>query len=147
MNGDTIPDLASANIDATSLTVLLGEGSGYFLERIDLAAGGDPFGVAIADVSGDGHPDLLAVLPGSDVVGVFLNRGAGGFGTKTDLAAGARPASVAVGDVSGDGRLDLVTVDETGDWSRCGPVWVNSASAREPPIQRETRPDPSRSGT
>src|SRR5207244_4327244 len=81
LNGDGKPDLATANVGANNVTVLLGDGSGGFTE-----ASGSPFAVAslppsvaIGDLNGDGKPDLATANGGSDNITVLLGDGSGDF--------------------------------------------------------------------
>src|SRR5258705_1759764 len=53
--------------------------------------GGNPFSVAIGDVSGDGKPDLVTANSFSNTVSILLGHGDWTFGAKVVNAAGARP--------------------------------------------------------
>ena len=119
LNGDGKPDLATANFETNTVSVLLGNGDGTFGARTDFGAGPDPAAIAIADVNRDGKLDLVVVnettaeVPagGSFVngtVSVLLGNGDGTFGPKTDFGTGKLPISVGIGDLDGDGDLDLV---------------------------------------
>src|SRR5438874_4011208 len=79
MNGDHKPDLATANGDATSVSVLLNKGRGRFEARRDYPTGGGPLSVAIADLNADGKPDLATANSGAETVSVLLNKGDGSF--------------------------------------------------------------------
>ena len=58
LNGDGKPDLATANADANSVSVLLNRGDGSFEAKLDYRTGRGPVSVAIGDLNGDGKPDL-----------------------------------------------------------------------------------------
>ena len=58
LNGDGKPDLAVANCDSNTVSVLLGNGDGTFGAKTDFATGSGPGSVAIGDLNGDGKPDL-----------------------------------------------------------------------------------------
>ena len=62
LNGDGIPDLATANQDS-SLSVLLGIGDGTFVRVSDYKMGTMPNSLAIGDVNGDGRSDLATAAP------------------------------------------------------------------------------------
>src|SRR5262249_51858933 len=57
LNGDGKPDLALANADSGSVSVLLGNGNGSFQNAANFNTGGRPVSVALGDVNGDGKPD------------------------------------------------------------------------------------------
>jgi hypothetical protein len=108
LNRDGIPDLAVANQNSDTVSVLLGNGDGSFHNAPDLATGIGPYAVAVADLNGDGIPDLVAVNSGSNSVGVLLGNGDGTFHNAVNFPVGPYPEPVAIGDVNGDGKPDLV---------------------------------------
>jgi hypothetical protein len=110
---DGKPDLVTANINASTVSVLQGNGDGTFQTKLDYGTGDAPYSVAIGDVSGDGKPDLVTANLNAGV-SVLLGNGDGTFQTKVDYATGGSPQSVAIGDVSGDGKPDLVTANSIG---------------------------------
>jgi FG-GAP-like repeat/IPT/TIG domain len=110
-NGDGAPDLVTANARGSTISVLLGNGSGGFAAKSDFATGPNPRAVAVGDFNGDGAQDLVTANGDSNTVSVLLGDGSGGFAAKTDFATGPFPCAVAVGDFNGDGALDLVTAD------------------------------------
>jgi hypothetical protein len=62
-NGDGKPDLAVANFNAvsgSSLSVLLGYGTGAFRLAVSYGAGASPISLAVGDFNGDGREDLAA---------------------------------------------------------------------------------------
>jgi M6 family metalloprotease-like protein len=111
LNGDAMPDLATANRTANTVSVLLGDGGGTFMTKTDFATGIGPRFVAIGDVNGDNDLDLAVANSSSNTVAVLLGNGDGTFGTKTDFGTGATPYSVAIGDLNGDGHSDLATAN------------------------------------
>jgi uncharacterized protein (TIGR03437 family) len=115
-NGDGHPDLAIANEESSTVTVLLGNGFGEFFAAPDspFTVGADPRWLAIADFNGDGHPDLATANVEDNTVTVLLGNGSGGFtaATGSPFAAGSVPASLAVADLNGDGHLDLAIANE-----------------------------------
>src|SRR5438093_4339804 len=100
VNGDGKPDLVTANLDASTVSVLLGTGGGGFGAKADFATGGRPTSVAIGDVNGDGEPDLMTANYNANTVSVLLGNGTGSIAAKTDFAAGASPSSFAIGDLN-----------------------------------------------
>jgi len=111
LNGDGRRDLAVANTNSNTVSVLFGHGDGTFEPRADFAAGKQPVSVAIGDLSGEGVPDVAVANAGSNTVSVLLGNGNGTFRPKTDLGTGSGPVAVAIGDLNGDGRSDLAVAN------------------------------------
>jgi predicted NUDIX family NTP pyrophosphohydrolase len=72
VNGDSRPDLATANEVAGTISVLVNRGDGSFGVRRDFRTGRGPRGIAIADLSGDGRRDL-ATTDARSKISVLLN--------------------------------------------------------------------------
>ena len=115
-NGDGSQDLAVSNYNDSTLTVLLGNGSGGFTPATGspFAVGSNPRSVAVGDFNGDGIQDIATANSGSNNVTVLLGNGSGGFAAApgSPFATGTTPFSVAVGDFDGDGKPDLVTAND-----------------------------------
>ena len=110
-NGDGNLDLATANRDINSISVLLGNGLGSFSPATDYSSGTSPESVAAADLDGDGDLDLVSVNNASNNISVFLGDGTGGFSAANDFATGASPRDVTAGDFDGDGDVDLAVAN------------------------------------
>ena len=72
-NGDGSPDLAVANFASSTVSVLLGDGSGGFGAKTDFTNGAGPVSVTSADFDGDGTPDLATANYSGYSVSVLLN--------------------------------------------------------------------------
>jgi hypothetical protein len=118
-DGDNDLDLAVANRDDGTVSILTNDGSGGFTagQTITLgdAAVTRPFALAVADFDEDGNLDLAVALLGLDQVAVLLGGGDGTFGTAATLAVGDRPSAIAVGDFDGANGPDLIASNENAD--------------------------------
>ena len=115
LDGDTVPDLVTANQNSDNVSVLRGNGDGTFQTAVVYAAGDGPFSVAVADLDGDTFPDLVTANFNSDDVSVLLGIGDGTFQPAAAFAVGGFPRSVAVADLDGDTFPDLVTANQGSD--------------------------------
>ena len=114
IDGDAVKDIAVANRDGGSVSVLIGQDGGQFegADNINLPA--QPVSVAIAKLDGDGRADLvLGQRPdGDEPPGIAVLRGrANGFGEPKSYAvedAATETTDVAVADLDRDGRSDVV---------------------------------------
>ena len=120
LNGDGKPDIAAANGNSNTVSVLLnttttGSATPTFSAKTDFSTGPHPTSVAIGDFNGDGKPDMVVTNADSTSVSVFLNTTIPGASTPTFSArtnfsteVGAEPHSVSISDFNGDGKLDFV---------------------------------------
>jgi VCBS repeat protein/HYR domain-containing protein/FG-GAP repeat protein len=106
-NGDGNLDLAVANVNSSTVAILLGTGSGSFGAETEFGTGLNPGSVAVGDFNEDGKLDLALTSLNVGTVSVLLGTGTGSFGAKTDFGTAGGSSSVAVGDFNGDGTLDL----------------------------------------
>ena len=115
-NGDGKLDLATANggggLEPGTVSVLMGNGDGTFLEAPTYAAGAAGSHIAVGDFNGDGKLDLVTN-------GVLLGNGDGTFRAPLAFPAGTY-SSLAVGDFNGDGKLDLAGITSVGIWVALG---------------------------
>ncbi|HLY69969.1 MAG TPA: VCBS repeat-containing protein [Puia sp.] len=114
-NNDSFPDIAVANEEDSSITILLGDGKGNFAP-----AKGSPFfsnrspnDIAIADINKDGNADLAIANTEISMLTVLLGNGRGQFmqAPTSPFVVHSRPHThgIAVADFNGDGITDLAT--------------------------------------
>jgi len=63
----------TANLDASTATVLVNGGAAHFDVELDFRTGGRPEKAAIGDLTGDGRPDLVTTDIGPDTISVHAN--------------------------------------------------------------------------
>jgi hypothetical protein len=138
-NGDGIPDLVVTDRRSNSFSLLLGKGTGSFVDAAPVSVpvmGTGPTVVQAADFNGDGTLDVAILDEGSHTVEVFLGDGHGVFTPRDSISLGEviqfdgsgrrstlffstdpglTPTGLLVADFNGDGRLDLVVGTQSGD--------------------------------
>jgi hypothetical protein len=112
VDGDSAPDIVTANGISDNISVLLGDGSGGFTPAPNspFAVGRAPQSIALDDVNDDGAADVVTTDFFADAVRVLLGDGSGGFtpAPNSPFPVGQSPGPVAVGDVNDDGTPDVV---------------------------------------
>jgi hypothetical protein len=84
LNGDGKADLATANVPADTLSVLLNRGNGGYARKRDYRTGQWPLSVEVGDLNGDGKRDLATANRDARTVSVLLN--APGGPTEPDVS-------------------------------------------------------------
>jgi hypothetical protein len=110
-NGDSRPDLATANSGVGTISVLLGNEEGTFGEKLDSVVGANPLSLAPVDLNGDGKQDLV-VAKEDGTVSVLRGKGTGTFkALGAAYPVGAKPVSIALGRFNNDQWLDFATAN------------------------------------
>jgi hypothetical protein len=118
-NKDGRPDLATANSETNSVSVLLGNADGTFQAALTSPTGAGPQSLAVGDFDGDGKLDLATA--NADDVSILKGNGSGGFAAPSSVGDYSSPHSVAVGDFNADGKMDLAVGGHTSQYI---PPWV-----------------------
>jgi hypothetical protein len=113
-NHDGKSDLAVANRDSASVSILLGNGDGTFQADTEYHTASGAHDVGLGDFNGDGELDLAVPNQFSANLSVLLGNGDGTFQDAVNFDTDAHPLRVAVGDFNGDDKLDLATVNLVG---------------------------------
>jgi len=116
-NHDGKVDMAVANFNDNTVSVLRGNGDGTFQNAVNYAVGVNPTSVITADFDGDGYLDLavansdpFSFNPGT--VGILLGDGAGNFQAPLNFTVGLQPYSLVAADFNGDSILDFAVANE-----------------------------------
>ena len=112
-NLDGRPDLAIANTDSNSVSILLANGAGSFSPAVNIAVGTQPVSVATGDFTRDGRLDLAVANRGSGNVTILSGNGLGGFSLLGTHTTQALATSVATADLDRDGNLDLAVANRS----------------------------------
>src|SRR6059058_2769952 len=133
-NADGLQDLAVANHDSNTVSVLLGVGNGDFQEAPQTFAVGDgPTSVTAGDFNRDGVQDLATGNWFSGDVSVLLGIGNRTFEQPASLPSGVSVISPVVGDFDGDGKLDLAVANYSNN--NISVFWGNGdGTFQQPPL-------------
>lgn len=135
VNGDGKLDALTANSYASTVGVLLGNGSGGFTLQTPLPYIGNnsrPVSLAVADVNGDGKLDLLTADYNASKLVVFQGDGSGHFTLQANspsTGVDTQPVSMVVVDINGDGKPDVLT---TNDGSSALSILLNTTGSPLP---------------
>jgi hypothetical protein len=97
-----------SNFDASTVSVLLNDGTGEFFPLDDQPSAMAPSDIAPADYDKDGNIDLVVSETESDFVYFMKGRGDGTFENPVTSMSGHDPAGLAAVDMNGDDKLDIV---------------------------------------
>jgi FG-GAP-like repeat/Calx-beta domain len=112
--GDGKSDLAVANRVSSSVTILLGSGTGTFGPPSAYIVGGNPFDLEVGDFNGDGQTDLAVPNYTLNRLSILQGTGTGTFTGPAYYPTGIEPHGVAVGDYNNDGLSDLTVANLSG---------------------------------
>jgi hypothetical protein len=107
LDGDGTLDLVTANRNASSISVLIGQGSGTFASHVDYATGGSPATLALGDFDGDKVLDVLVYNSMDETLGLLHGNGDGTFAAQTIVPGFGQLDGFVTADFDGDGKLDL----------------------------------------
>lgn len=112
-NADSRMDIAVTSGAGSTVTILLGDGSGGFTATASPPAVGNlPVALIAGDVNADSNIDLMVANRTDNTVTVLLGDGAGGFtATASALNVGTHSVTLGLADFNGDGKPDLSVAD------------------------------------
>ncbi len=106
-DGDGRPDLAVADVESSTVTVVLKAGTGKPGIVNNYPVGTFPLGVATGDFTGDGKPDIVSTSNSNNTIWLLRNNGSGAFTASGIFNVGAGPVGIAAGDFNKNGALDV----------------------------------------
>ena len=110
-NSDGKLDLATANINVDSISVLLGNGDGTFQSPVNYPTNlPSPYALSIGDFNNDGKSDLVTA-GNSSGLGILKGNGDGTFQKSVNFQATGFFATVF--DLNGDGKPDIISAGQT----------------------------------
>lgn len=121
LDNDGLPDMAVANYDDQSISILKNGGSNgqvQFTTAVTIPLSITPSAVTITDINADGKLDVVVVDYTYGNFNVFINNSTSGniaFAAPVTFTTRERANDVAAADFDQDGRTDLVLINE--DWA------------------------------
>jgi len=123
-DGDGDLDIATSNRDypnssqIASVSILLNNGDGTFLNHVEYEVGGNPHEIFGADFDSDGDIDLATVNNRDtypDDISILLNNGYGEFPARFDYLVGDGPMSLFCADFDLEGDIDIAVANYDSD--------------------------------
>jgi hypothetical protein len=114
LNRDGFTDIAIANADLNTVTLLFGLDKGQFAPKVDIAVPGNPRGLAIGDFNHDAKPDIIVTKYQAPSLDILFGAGDGTFPARRTLSAPMNAQGVAAADLNNDGWTDAVVVSTQG---------------------------------
>jgi len=111
LDGDARPDLATANHDDDSVSLLRARPQGGYEPALSWPAGNGPTALRVADMNLDGQDDLLVADELSSQLTVLWLTDAGEIVTTSSYVQDGGPLALAAGDIDGDGDTDVVVAE------------------------------------
>jgi len=111
-NNDSVPDIAIANQDSGTVSVLLMNATGEFKIRHDFAVGQNPTALVAVDFNHDHKLDLLVTSADPNELhslAMLFGNGDGTFKPAVFQNVGTKPTTIAAADFNRDGHWDFVS--------------------------------------
>lgn len=110
-NRDGRKDIAVANYDDGSVSILLGDGTGALHLAGAYAVGGQPRAIISDSLSRGAIPDIAVINSESSSLSILQGDGTGAFPSRIDQAVGVYPLGLASARFNRDGLADLVVTN------------------------------------
>ncbi len=114
-NGDGSNDLAYANLNTKSISILLNDSNGNFTSMTNYNAGSSPSCIKVGQLNTDNFQDLVVANSEDNTVSIYYGKGDGSFNIPFTYSVGAYPLEIAIVDLDQDDKNDLVVVNEKGN--------------------------------
>lgn len=111
LNRDGLCDVAVANSDSDSISVLFGSGRGNFLPAVGFPVAAGPNAISSADLNHDLRPDLVVSSGIDDVVMTLYSASPLRVDPGLEFPTGTSPSGLTMPDLDADGRADLVVTN------------------------------------
>ena len=106
-------DLATANFENSTMSILFGNGDGTFDAPVNYPSGLYPNDIATDDFNDDGNADVVIANQGGHSVTIYLGNANGIFSDSSNYSVGQYVDAVTVADVNNDSIPDLLTANES----------------------------------
>ncbi|QZY53120.1 FG-GAP repeat domain-containing protein [Leucobacter tenebrionis] len=113
---DGYQDIISVNNGTGAMYLHRGNGTGGFLNRVQIGSGFQTIRelTSVGDFDGDSNPDLLGITRADGRLVLWRGNGAGGWLSQQEIGSGFQNLKIAsAGDFDGNGRPDIVSWNDS----------------------------------
>ena len=109
LNGDKKLDVVTGNRDASSLSILLGNGTATLAPAVNIPLGvNSPEAVWVTDLSSDGKPDIISANNQSNNWSYLQGMGPTQYAAPLHTSSGSTPSGITAADLNNDGMMDVI---------------------------------------
>lgn len=130
-NGDGSADVATTNFNSQTVSIMLNDRHGRFLQQTNVPVGNQPVALQAGDVTGDEIIDLVTANVEDDSISILPGVGDGTFSEAQHYFVGNAPLDLVLADFNADGKTDIAVAN---NGSSTLSLLLNTGAGFQPPV-------------